>query len=148
MKVALVSTEALTTPPRKYGGIELLVYDLCKGLTEEGIDVTLFACNGSQSPSGKLVEVIEEGWGRTGQCEEFERRIIDLKKTLKHFDIVHDNSHRKPCWKVHNRVINTMHWEQNPRSCHYNNIVAISEGLANWLKPRNRGGKVRIVHHG
>lgn len=34
MKVALVSTETLITPPKKYGGIESVVYDLCKGLVE------------------------------------------------------------------------------------------------------------------
>ena len=148
MKVALISTEALRCPPKRYGGVESMVYDLCKGLMERGVDVTLFACNGSQSPSGKLIEIIEEGWGRTGQCEEFERRIVGMKNVLKKFDVVHDNSHIKPCWKVHKRVVNTLHWEQNPRQCHNNNVVAISEQLANWVKPRNKGRKVRVVHHG
>ncbi len=147
MKVALISTESLITPPKRYGGVESMVYDLCKGLSERGIDVTLFACNSSQSPSGKLVEVIEEGWGKTGQCEEFERRIINMKKTLKHFDVVHDNSHKKPCWKIHKRVLNTMHWRQRPRK-HHENVVAISEELAGWIRPRNRGKDVKVVHHG
>lgn len=148
MKVALVSTEALITPPKRYGGVESMVYDLCKGLVEKGVDVTLFACKGSQSPSGKLVEIIEEGWGRTGQCEAFEKRIVDMKHSLKKFDVIHDNSHIKPCWKIHKRVLNTLHWEQNPRQCHNNNVVAISEQLANWAKPRNKGRKVKVVHHG
>lgn len=148
MKVALVSTEALITPPKKYGGIESLVYDLCKGLTEKGIDVTLFACNGSHSPSGKLVEVIEEGWGKTGQCEEFERRIVNMKHALKKFDVVHDNSHMKPCWKVHKRVLNTMHWKQHPKQCDYKNVVAISGLLSGWIRGHNKGRDVKVVHHG
>lgn len=148
MKVALISTESLVTPPKRYGGIESMVYDLCKGLTEAGVDTTLFACNGSKSPSGKLVEVIEEGWGRTGQCEEFEKRIIGMKHELKKFDVVHDNSHIKPCWKVHKRVLNTLHWKQNPSQCHRKNVVAISEGLANWVRPLNKGRYVKVVHHG
>jgi len=148
MKVALVSTEALITPPKKYGGIESMVYDLCKGLIEKGIDVTLFACKDSHSPSGKLIEVIEEGWGKTGQCEEFEKRMIGMKSLLREFDIVHDNSHVKPCWKVHKRVINTIHWRQDPRQCNHNNIVAISETLANWLRPHNKGKDVKVVHNG
>lgn len=148
MKVALISTESLVTPPKRYGGIESMVYDLCKGLTEAGVDITLFACNGSTSPSGKLVEIIEEGWGRTGQCEEFEKRMIHMKHELKKFDVIHDNSHMKPCWKIHKRVLNTMHWQQNPRQCHYNNVVAISEQLANWTRPLNKGRKVRVVHNG
>ncbi len=148
MKVALVSTEALVTPPKRYGGVESMVYDLCKGLVERGVDVTLFACNGSQSPSGKLVEIIEEGWGRTGQCEDFEKRIVDMKSKLKKFDVVHDNSHSKPCWKVHKRVINTLHWEQNPRQCHNKNVVAISEQLANWARHRNKGKDIKVVYNG
>jgi glycosyltransferase involved in cell wall biosynthesis len=148
MKVALISTESLVTPPKRYGGIESMVYDLCKGLTEAGVDTTLFACNGSTSPSGKLVEVIEEGWGRTGQCEEFKKRMINMKHELKKFDIIHDNSHVKPCWKIHKRVVNTLHWEQNPRQCHHNNVVAISEQLANWARSRNKGRKVKVVHNG
>lgn len=147
MKVALVSTESLITPPKRYGGVESMVYDLCKGLSEKGIDVTLFACNGSKSPNGNLVEVIEEGWGKTGQCEEFTKRIVEMKNTLKHFDIVHDNSHIKPCWKIHKRVLNTMHWRQRPKKNH-DNVVAISEELANWIKPRNRGKDVKVVHNG
>ena len=148
MKVALISTEALITPPKKYGGIETVVYDLCKGLTEKGIDVTLFACNGSKSPSGKLVEILEEGWGRTGQCEEFEKRIVGMEHTLKKFDVIHDNSHVKPCWKIHKRVLNTLHWEQDPGQCHHHNVVTISEQLANWARSRNKGRKVRVVHNG
>ncbi len=143
-----MSTEALITPPKRYGGIESLVYDLCKGLTEEGIDVTLFACNHSHSPSGKLVEVIEEGWGKTGQCEEFERRMVNMKSILKGFDVIHDNSHMKPCWKIHDRVLNTMHWKQHPAQCNYRNVVAISSMIANWLKPLNKGKDVKVVHHG
>lgn len=147
MKIALISTESLITPPKRYGGVEYMVYDLCKGLAEAGIDVTLFACNGSQSPSGKLVEVIEEGWGKIGQCESFEKRIVDMKHTLKKFDILHDNSHKKPCWKIHKRVLNTMHWRQRPKK-HHKNVVAISEKLADWIRPRNRGKEVKVVYNG
>jgi glycosyltransferase involved in cell wall biosynthesis len=71
-----------------------------------------------------------------------------MKHSLKKFDVIHDNSHIKPCWKIHKRVVNTLHWEQNPRQCHYNNVVAISEKLADWARPRNKGRKVKVVHHG
>lgn len=148
MEVALVSTESLITPPERYGGIESVVYDLCRGLAEKGIDVALIACNGSKSPSGRLAEVIEQGWGKTGQCEEFERRIVDMKSYMQSFDVVHDNSHQKPCWKIHQRVVNTMHWMQHPAQCNYNNVVAISGMLAEQIKPLNRRKEVKVVHNG
>lgn len=51
MHVALVSTCALTTPPVAYGGTELVVSELAKGLVELGHEVTLFACEGSKTPA-------------------------------------------------------------------------------------------------
>lgn len=148
MEVALVSTESLITPPQKYGGIESVTYDLCRGLVEKGIDVCLFGCNGSRSPSGRVVEVIEQGWGKTGQCEEFEKRMVEMKKYIQSFDVVHDNSHQKPCWKIHPRVVNTMHWMQHPAQCNYINVVAISGMLAGQIKPVNKGKDVKVVHNG
>jgi glycosyltransferase involved in cell wall biosynthesis len=148
MELALISTESLITPPQKYGGIESVVFDLAKGLTEKGIDVCLFACNGSHSPSGRLVEVIEQGWGKTGQCEEFERKMLDMGKYLKSFDVIHDNSHQKPSWKIHPRVINTMHWMQNPAQCNYTNVVAISRTLREQILPWNKGKEIQVVHNG
>lgn len=147
MKVALVSTESIATPPLKYGGVESMVYDLCKGLTEKGIDVTLFACKGSRSPSNKLVEVMEEGWGKTGQSEEFVRRMLDLKAFLQSFDVVHDNSHVKSCWRIHNRTVSTMHWNLDPSHCNYRNIVAISNRLSIQMG-LVRGTYTKVIYNG
>jgi glycosyltransferase involved in cell wall biosynthesis len=47
MKIALVSTCALATPPHKYGGTELVVAELARGLLELGHDVTTFATGDS-----------------------------------------------------------------------------------------------------
>lgn len=50
MRVALVSTCAVATPPKAYGGTELVVAELAKGLSALGHDVTLFA-TGDSSPA-------------------------------------------------------------------------------------------------
>jgi glycosyltransferase involved in cell wall biosynthesis len=47
MRIALVSTPFLSTPPRDYGGTELVVSDLVEGLVAAGHDVTLFATGDS-----------------------------------------------------------------------------------------------------
>jgi hypothetical protein len=39
MRVGLISTPFLATPPRDYGGTELVVHELAEGLTERGHDV-------------------------------------------------------------------------------------------------------------
>jgi glycosyltransferase involved in cell wall biosynthesis len=49
MKVALVSTPFLATPPHAYGGTELVVAELADGLVANGHDVTLFATGDSRT---------------------------------------------------------------------------------------------------
>src|SRR5215510_4626321 len=47
MRIALMSTCALSTPPKKYGGTELVVAELAKGLLNLGHDVTVYATGDS-----------------------------------------------------------------------------------------------------
>lgn len=53
MRIALVSTCAVDVPPRAYGGTELFVADLARGLVANGHDVAVYA-TGSSSPAGEL----------------------------------------------------------------------------------------------
>ncbi|HDL90670.1 MAG TPA: glycosyltransferase family 4 protein [Thermodesulforhabdus norvegica] len=56
MRIAIVSIPYKPTPPRGYGGIERVVYELVEELVRRGHDVTLFATPGSYC-SGRTVEV-------------------------------------------------------------------------------------------
>ncbi|OGE10155.1 hypothetical protein A3H87_03150 [Candidatus Curtissbacteria bacterium RIFCSPLOWO2_02_FULL_42_37] len=97
MRIAQLAPLWKTVPPQKYGGVELVVANLTKGLVDLGHDVTLFACGGSKSP-GKLVNVVDKplydiiggfSW-KTIQAYEF--LIFDeLFKRLSDFDIVHNH---------------------------------------------------------
>jgi glycosyltransferase involved in cell wall biosynthesis len=53
MRIAVVSTAFLSTPPRDYGGTELVVSDLVEGLVARGHEVTLFA-TGDSGTSAEL----------------------------------------------------------------------------------------------
>src|SRR4051812_2031367 len=59
MRVALLSPLFESVPPKKYGGTERVVYNLCRGLKARGVDVTLFASGDSQVDV-PLVPVIDE----------------------------------------------------------------------------------------
>jgi hypothetical protein len=48
LRVAQVGPLIYRIPPEKYGGTELVVYNLIKGLREEGIECTLFGTEGSK----------------------------------------------------------------------------------------------------
>jgi len=49
MRIVVISTPFLPTPPRDYGGTELVVSDLVEGLVAHGHDVTLFATGDSRT---------------------------------------------------------------------------------------------------
>jgi glycosyltransferase involved in cell wall biosynthesis len=49
MRIALISTPYLPVPPRRYGGTELIVYELAEGLVRRGHRVELFATGDSRT---------------------------------------------------------------------------------------------------
>ncbi|MFA7209062.1 MAG: glycosyltransferase family 4 protein [Parcubacteria group bacterium] len=97
MKIALLAPIWKKVPPEKYGGSELVVANLAKGLTELGHEVTTFACGGSEV-SGKLVPVIEKpmydlvggfDWNGIKQYEFLS--FFELGKRIDDFDVVHNH---------------------------------------------------------
>jgi glycosyltransferase involved in cell wall biosynthesis len=50
MRIALISTCSVATPPRSYGGIERFVATLATGLVQRGHDVVLYATGDSNPP--------------------------------------------------------------------------------------------------
>ena len=97
MKIALLAPLWKKVPPEKYGGSELIVANLAKGLTDLGHEVTTLACGGSEV-SGKLVSVIEKpmydlmggfDWNGIKQYEFLS--FFELGKRIRDFDIVHNH---------------------------------------------------------
>jgi glycosyltransferase involved in cell wall biosynthesis len=56
VRIALVSTPFVAVPPRGYGGTELIVHELQRGLVCAGHDVTLFATGDSEGPDVRWVQ--------------------------------------------------------------------------------------------
>jgi glycosyltransferase involved in cell wall biosynthesis len=91
MKIALVSTVALTTPPRKYGGTELVVAELARGLSALGHDVTLFATGDSQ-PDCRLKSCFPEPTWPPNELAELRHASFawaEIARALHAFDVVH-----------------------------------------------------------
>ena len=53
VRIALLSTCALATPPKRYGGTELVVAELARGLIEGGHRVTVYG-TGDSGAAGDL----------------------------------------------------------------------------------------------
>lgn len=102
MRIALLAPLWKKVPPEKYGGSELVVANLAKGLTELGHEVTTFTCGGSEV-AGKMVKVIDKpmydliggfDWSGIKQYEFLS--FFELGKRMQDFDIVHNHMGMHP----------------------------------------------------
>jgi len=92
LKIAQVAPLWFSIPPKKYGGIEWIVYNLCEGLTKLGHEVTLFATGDSKVPC-KLVatyprSLIDEGVSWYNPAYNLYNLETAFKRA-KEFDIIH-----------------------------------------------------------
>lgn len=154
MRIAVVSTPFLSTPPRDYGGTELVVSELVEGLIARGHAITLYATGDShtaaelralyarpQWPPDPLTDVNHVSWALRHAAES---RV----------DMVHVNSAAalavaRLCPRV--PVIYTLHHPHEPTlSSFYSHFpkvhfVAISEDQ----RSRETGlTQCRVIHHG
>lgn len=99
MKIALLSPLEEQVPPRKYGGTELVVYNLAQQLVKKGHDVTLFASGDSKTNAKlfpvykKAIRVLPEA--QDPKCREV-MKLVGLGKVLEqlkksNFDIIHNH---------------------------------------------------------
>ncbi|MCL6579198.1 MAG: glycosyltransferase [Candidatus Bathyarchaeota archaeon] len=157
LKIALVSTPFLTTPPRTYGGLEQIVADLGECLAQKH-DVTIFAADGSKVkgceviPCGKATETTQVNWLQA------EKAMYEVyKDQLKDFDIVHGhnwfgfeyavkakNPHLKVCHTHHGRIALEW-WSRSPPPFKLN-LIAISKWMQNVYKAQ--GFNCQYVYNG
>lgn len=70
MKILLVSSVALKTPPVAYGGLERVVADYARGLTDLGHDITLVAARGSTPIPGVTTIDTTKPWNELTPAEQ------------------------------------------------------------------------------
>jgi glycosyltransferase involved in cell wall biosynthesis len=154
MRIALVSTSAISTPPAAYGGTERVVAELSLGLRELGHDVTVYA-TGDSSPAGTLRWIHPRAvWPRTDESERRHARfaVTDLR-ARGGVDVVHFNhaSALEFCREVDAPCVLTLHdardegvtalLREHPEVA----VVAISRRQAELLPELEIA---RVIHHG
>lgn len=155
MRIAQISTCALATPPRKYGGTELVVAELAKGLTELGHDVTTFA-TGNSRVCGELRYHFARNVWPPDEASEHEHAEAAWREILADpvgFDVVHVHSAaalHEPGANVPPTVLTIHHRREEPLVQRYRDrsdiaYVAISNSQAS-LMPEVQFA--RTVHHG
>ncbi len=148
MRIAVVSTINLPTPPVGYGGIERLVHTFVEELIRQGHEVTMFAREGS-SCSARTIGVPVQGQtsgGRVRLSEEALHKALGEFVAAERPDVVHD-------WSLDNLFVNrspdavpfvVSTCVPQPASYAQRNVVAASAAHAATLK----GGQVPFVRFG
>jgi glycosyltransferase involved in cell wall biosynthesis len=138
MRIAQIAPPWIAIPPQGYGGIELVVDVLARGLHGRGHDVTLFAPEGSSSPARVVSPLPATGAARMGDPWVDAYHAVAAYRRADDFDVVHDHtffgtalaavSSRRPV------PVHTLHGPWNKRGRAYYDLlhdrvhlVAISE---------------------
>ncbi len=161
MKIALLAPIEEAVPPRKYGGIEVVVYNLAEELHRMGHDVTLFA-SGDSHASCRVVPLVKKAIGsrhskRMREAYAYEALVQAAEMIAEEgdYDIVHNHvGWQALLFKdiMGTPVITTMHWTLRNKTehemySHYRKLpfVSISD---NQRKDLPRMNYVATVHHG
>jgi glycosyltransferase involved in cell wall biosynthesis len=157
MRIAVIAPPWLPVPPEGYGGTELVLDTLCRGLADAGHDVLLHATGDSTCP-------VERSWtydthlgiAQTSPADEL-RHVMDGYDAAQRWgaDVVHDHTMTGPVWaQVHCSipVVTTNHgpFEEPLRSV-YRRIAATTPVLAISRHQASTAGDIpvrAVIHHG
>ena len=156
MRIALIAPPFIPVPPRRYGGTELFVADLARGLTKLGHDVLLYANGESEIPVEVRWIYPTAQWPIKGEFSETLKEIRHsawaVKDAAHDCDIIHVNSlfglPHSDFTSV--PVVLTIHHERvaalSEFYCHYPDVhyVAISD----FQRRRETMPNLQTIHHG
>jgi glycosyltransferase involved in cell wall biosynthesis len=156
MRIALVAPPFITVPPAEYGGTELFIAHLARGLKELGVDVVVYT-------NGESTIDVEERWlfdkaqwplrkEDEGELKDIDHTTWAVKEACTSCDIIHlNNAPGLVCSRfVDVPFVYTLHHATNAIvSAYYSrfpniNYVAISDDQ----RRREQLPKVRTIHHG
>lgn len=135
MKIAIVSPVMGPVPPKKYGGIELIVDELAHGLAEHGHTVTVF-CSGESTITGPNITRVETSPYATrhhpDENREWERKqLYEVFNRQHDFDVIHLNYEPTVCrFDVDGIPVNLLDSFEVPVALTFHNTTDIAENIA------------------
>jgi glycosyltransferase involved in cell wall biosynthesis len=102
LRIALIAPPWFEIPPRKYGGIESVVFGLARGLCARGHDVTLVAAGPNHMPTRFIQTLPEPPSSRLGEANPEVVHAALASQALEDgtFDVIHDHSLAGPLLAV------------------------------------------------
>lgn len=92
MRIALIAPPWTPIPPPLYGGIELVVDQMARGIVAAGHDVTLFTTGDSTCPVPKRWALEHAEGMRIGMAVPEMRHVIHAYESVADHDVVHDHT--------------------------------------------------------
>ena len=155
--IAVVSTTCLEVPPTGYGGLELMVYNLCHELGGRGYDVTCIAPQGTDIEGFDVIETTRPS--DSDACFRKEPQAFQqYADRLGDFDLVIDHSWQKlsytkqaldPAGMRETTILGVWHRVPNfqPVPVEEPNLCAVSKAAARATSQR-LGQEVRHAYNG
>lgn len=155
LRIGLIAPPWVAVPPPRYGGTELVIDHLARGLVAAGHAVHLFATGDSTCPVDKDW-VLPEAVGITGSIVEELGHVQAAYAALSGCDVIHDHTLLGPLWAIaadtSTPVATTVHGELTPELAELYRavgrrvaVVAISHDQAS-AEP---GVPIaQVIHHG
>jgi glycosyltransferase involved in cell wall biosynthesis len=112
MRIAQIAPPWTPVPPPLYGGIELVVDRLCRGLVAAGHEVMLFTTGESTCPVPKQWVLPKAEGRRIGMAVPELRHVLHAYDAVQGFDVVHDHTVFGPLYSErfpHLKVVTTIH---------------------------------------
>lgn len=157
MRVAVIAPPWLPVPPEGYGGTELVLDTLCRGLADDGHDVLLYTTGDSACPVERRSTYERHlGIANVNPADEL-RHVMDAYEAAQEWeaDVVHDHTITGPVWaQVHSRlpVVTTNHGPfDEPLRSIYRRITSTIPVIAISYHQASTADHIpihRVIHHG
>jgi glycosyltransferase involved in cell wall biosynthesis len=156
MNIGLLAPPWLTVPPAGYGGTELVLDLLARGLQAAGHDVLLFTVGASTCPVPRAFLLDAPERARLGQAVVELRHVVHGYEALKGCDIVHDHTLVGTVYALRFPRLQVVTTNHGPFDAELNDlyravsgqvpVIAISRAQAAQADPGVR--VAGVVHHG
>ncbi|HEY6253381.1 MAG TPA: glycosyltransferase family 4 protein [Candidatus Angelobacter sp.] len=156
MKIALISPPFIAVPPKKYGGTELFIAELARGLKEKGVEVVLYANGASTVPVETRWIFEAEDWPVAGELEATLKGTTHsawaVKDASGEADVIHMNHAPGLSFSLFVSVpfVYTVHHPLEPAfAAFYKNLPDVNYVTISDFQRRQLSlPRLRTIHHG